>query len=96
MDELLDVPTTGPSEGDVVEPKPKKAKKEPSSGKGRNSGFLCPRPISEKLTTFVGTGETELPRAEAVKRIWDYIKEKGLQVCLASLKAHLRSCKVIM
>lgn len=68
-----------PSEGDVVEPKPKKAKKEPSSGKGRNSGFLCPRPISEKLTTFVGTGETELPRAEAVKRIWDYIKEKGLQ-----------------
>lgn len=29
--------------------------------------------------TFLGTGESELSRAEVVKRMWDYIKQNNLQ-----------------
>ncbi|GAB4847021.1 hypothetical protein Ancab_026033 [Ancistrocladus abbreviatus] len=43
------------------------------------SGFLAPVPISDSLMKFFGTGESELTRADVIKRIWDYIKDKNLQ-----------------
>ncbi|KAK9691152.1 hypothetical protein RND81_09G179800 [Saponaria officinalis] len=59
-----------------VEKKPKlKAKQQ----KGGPSGFLAPLQLSEAFVKFLGTGETTLSRAEAVKRIWGYIKENDLQ-----------------
>eukprot|EP00249_Psilotum_nudum_P019779 c27410_g1_i2 orf=164-1117(+) len=64
---------------DDVEPKPKKQKTEKEGGKGRGGGILSPIPLSDALTRFLGTGESELPRAEVVKRIWDYIKGHQLQ-----------------
>ncbi|KAL9661676.1 hypothetical protein QQ045_026502 [Rhodiola kirilowii] len=44
-----------------------------------NSGFLAPLKLSDALAKFLGTGESELPRSEVVKRIWAYIKENSLQ-----------------
>ncbi|GAB2282564.1 hypothetical protein Dimus_017104 [Dionaea muscipula] len=45
----------------------------------RYSGFLAPAPLSEPLTKFLGTGESELTRAVVITRIWDYIKDNNLQ-----------------
>ncbi|KAK1301171.1 Zinc finger CCCH domain-containing protein 44 [Acorus calamus] len=47
--------------------------------KGGNSGFLAPLKLSDALVQFIGTGESELSRADVVKRIWGYIKENKLQ-----------------
>lgn len=47
--------------------------------KRKNSGILAPLQLSDALIKFLGTGESELPRSHVVKRIWDYIKENGLQ-----------------
>lgn len=55
--------------------------------KGRTSGLLAPLPLSDALVKFFGTGENALSRADAVKRMWKYIKENELQVCCFSLKA---------
>lgn len=55
----------------------KQEKKE--SGRGKNSGFSSPLPLSDALVTFLGTGESQLSRAEVVKRIWGYIKDNNLQ-----------------
>ncbi|KAK8958008.1 hypothetical protein KSP39_PZI000215 [Platanthera zijinensis] len=62
--------------------------------KGGNSGFLTPLPLSDALTKFFGTGETELSRSDVVKRLWHYIKGNNLQdpsdkriiICDARLK----------
>jgi upstream activation factor subunit UAF30 len=67
---------------DNAEPRPKKPKLEKSEGaRGRSSGFLAPIPISEGLAKFLGAEDGKVSRADAVKRIWDYIKENNLQVC---------------
>ena len=72
------------SDGD--EPKPKRAKPDKSShrdtegGSSKLSRFMAPHPLSEALINFLGTGESELPRTEVVKRMWDYIKGNQLQV----------------
>lgn len=64
-----------------AEPKPKKQKVEKGEGgRGRSSGFLAPIPISEGLAKFLGAEDGKVSRADAVKRIWDYIKEHNLQV----------------
>lgn len=42
--------------------------------------FKVDQPLSPALQEFFGTGETELPRQEVVKRLWAYIKEHSLQV----------------
>jgi len=64
-----------------VEPKSKKLKTDRSGGgKGKNVGFLAPCPISEQLSRFLGAEDGKVSRADAVKRMWDYIKENNLQV----------------
>ncbi|MFG1482005.1 SWIB/MDM2 domain-containing protein [Halobacteriovorax sp. HFRX-2_2] len=37
------------------------------------------KPVKLKADLAAMLGETELPRTEITKRLWDYIKEKGLQ-----------------
>lgn len=62
------------------ESKSKRRKQEKKEGgSGKNSGFCTPLPLSDALVTFLGTGESQLSRAEVVKRIWGYIKDKNLQ-----------------
>ncbi|PKA57386.1 Zinc finger CCCH domain-containing protein 19 [Apostasia shenzhenica] len=73
----------------VISSKSKPVKKlredsDDSSPKGKrqkvgSSGFLKPLQLSDALTKFIGTGESELPRSDVVKRIWDYIKQNNLQ-----------------
>ncbi|GFP93787.1 upstream activation factor subunit spp27, partial [Phtheirospermum japonicum] len=62
-------------ERDEDEDEPKKKEKRPRGG---NSAFLAPLKLSDALVKFLGTGESELPRSDVVKRIWDYIKLKNL------------------
>lgn len=47
--------------------------------KRKNSGILAPLQLSDALIKFLGTGESELPRSNVVKRIWEYIKQNDLQ-----------------
>ncbi|CAN4081591.1 unnamed protein product [Withania somnifera] len=47
--------------------------------KRKNSGILAPLQLSDALIKFLGTGESELPRSDVVKRIWEYIKQNDLQ-----------------
>ncbi|KAF3623546.1 putative upstream activation factor subunit spp27-like isoform X2 [Capsicum annuum] len=47
--------------------------------KGGGSGFLAPVRLSDALVKFFGTRENSLPRAEVIKRIWQYIKDNELQ-----------------
>ena len=64
-----------------AEPKPKKQKTAKSGdGKGKNVGFLAPCPISEQLARFLDAEDGKISRADAVRRMWDYIKENNLQV----------------
>jgi chromatin remodeling complex protein RSC6 len=42
-----------------------------------NSAFMKPMVISEDLAAVVGKGP--MPRSEVVKKLWVYIKGKGLQ-----------------
>lgn len=68
-------------------PKEKKRKKEsdedsdePKGGEKRQKGgILAPLRLSDALAEFLGTGESELPRSNVIKRIWDYIKQNNLQ-----------------
>ncbi|XP_042957627.1 uncharacterized protein LOC122293194 [Carya illinoinensis] len=53
-------------EEDQDEPKRKEKRQ-----KGGKSGFLAPLQLSDALVKFFGTGESELSRADIVKRIWD-------------------------
>jgi len=43
----------------------------------QNSAFMKPMKISEELAVVVGEGP--MPRSEVVKKLWVYIKSKGLQ-----------------
>ncbi|KAL3621182.1 hypothetical protein CASFOL_036094 [Castilleja foliolosa] len=57
-----------------------KPKKKAKTKKGENtSRFTAPRPISDALVKFFGTGENELSRVDVMKRMWQYIKENELQ-----------------
>ncbi|KAJ8544884.1 hypothetical protein K7X08_017467 [Anisodus acutangulus] len=47
--------------------------------KRQNSGILAPLQLSDALKKFLGTGESEMPRSNVVKRIWEYIKQNDLQ-----------------
>ncbi|CAL0311535.1 unnamed protein product [Lupinus luteus] len=62
-------------EEDSDEPKRKEKRQ-----KGGKSGFLAPLKLSDALANFLGTGESELTRAEVIKKMWDYIKGNNLQV----------------
>ncbi|KAF7828755.1 upstream activation factor subunit spp27-like isoform X1 [Senna tora] len=61
-------------EEDPDEPKRKEKRQ-----KGGKSGFLAPLQLSDALANFLGTGESELPRSDVIKRMWDYIKGNNLQ-----------------
>ncbi len=58
---------------------PKRAKKAKKSGAKRtpNAAFMKPMTPSAQLSAVVGT--TPLPRTEVTKKLWAYIKRKGLQ-----------------
>lgn len=42
-----------------------------------NAAFMRPLTVSPALAAVVGSGP--MPRSEVVKKLWAYIKEKGLQ-----------------
>lgn len=42
-----------------------------------NSAFMKPLNVSPELAAVVGKGP--MPRSEVVKKLWVYIKERGLQ-----------------
>ncbi len=44
------------------------------------------KPVKLKSELAAMLGETELPRTEITKKLWDYIKEKGLQTKSANGK----------
>src|SRR5437764_12840841 len=56
----------------------RKAKKS-SSGKKRkpNAAFMAPMTPSSQLSNVVGSNA--IPRTEVTKKLWGYIKRKGLQ-----------------
>jgi chromatin remodeling complex protein RSC6 len=57
----------------------KSATKRKSSGKKRtpNAAFMRPMTISSQLAPIVGS--SAIPRTEVTKKLWQYIKRKGLQ-----------------
>ncbi|XP_020273817.1 upstream activation factor subunit spp27-like isoform X2 [Asparagus officinalis] len=73
----------GTSKSAQKEKKPKKEREDESPPKEKKQkggrGFLAPLQLSDALVKFIGTGESELPRSDVVKRMWDYIKQNNLQ-----------------
>jgi upstream activation factor subunit UAF30 len=57
----------------------RKATRRKSSGKKRtpNAAFMKPMQPSGELASVVGSGA--MPRTEVTKKLWGYIKRKGLQ-----------------
>jgi upstream activation factor subunit UAF30 len=55
--------------------KKKAAKK--SSGRKANAAFM--RPVTPSATLGEVVGTTPIPRTEVTKKLWAYIKRKGLQ-----------------
>ncbi|MBA3646358.1 MAG: hypothetical protein H0W63_09290 [Gemmatimonadaceae bacterium] len=57
----------------------KSSKKKSSSGKKRkpNAAFMAPMTPSAQLSNVVGS--SAIPRTEVTKKLWHYIKRKGLQ-----------------
>ena len=53
-----------------------KTKKKPSKRKP-NPAFMRPVQPDENLSAIVGS--TPLPRSELTKKLWNYIKKRGLQ-----------------
>lgn len=49
-----------------------------TKARGRPTGILKPQPVSTALGSFLGTKESS--RADAVKKVWEYIKTQNLQV----------------
>lgn len=45
--------------------------------KRKNTKFMQPMQISSELAAVVGKGP--MPRTEVTKKLWSYIKKKGLQ-----------------
>ncbi len=45
--------------------------------KSKNTKFMQPMRISSELAAVVGKGP--MPRTEVTKKLWSYIKKKGLQ-----------------
>ncbi|KAF8021017.1 hypothetical protein BT93_G1431 [Corymbia citriodora subsp. variegata] len=49
----------------------------PAAGKREPRGITKPRPVSPEMQAVVGV--PEIPRTQALKQIWAYIKENNLQ-----------------
>ncbi|KAL6954271.1 hypothetical protein U1Q18_044395 [Sarracenia purpurea var. burkii] len=54
------------------------------TGKREPRGIMMPRRVSPEMQAFLG-GISEIPRTQALKKIWAYIKEHDLQVPSPSL-----------
>lgn len=54
-----------------------KAKKSAGRGGAANSAFMKPMQPDDVLGAIVGS--SPIPRSEVTKRVWAYIKKKGLQ-----------------
>lgn len=48
-----------------------------TTGQGKQSDFMAPMMPDEALAPIVGS--EPLPRTEITKRVWDYIRQNGLQ-----------------
>lgn len=57
--------------------KKKAAAKKSSKKRTPNAAFMKPMQPSAQLSTVVGSGA--MPRTEVTKKLWGYIKRKGLQ-----------------
>ena len=55
----------------------KKAAKKVKSKRKPNAAFMRPMTISAQLAPVVGS--SPIPRTEVTKKLWQYIKRKGLQ-----------------
>ncbi len=55
----------------------KKVAKKSSKKRTPNAAFMKPMQPSAQLATVVGSGA--MPRTEVTKKLWGYIKRKGLQ-----------------
>ncbi len=55
----------------------KKAKKKSGAKRTPNAAFMKPMQPSSQLSSVVGS--TPIPRTEVTKKLWGYIKRKGLQ-----------------
>jgi upstream activation factor subunit UAF30 len=55
----------------------KAAKKKGGAKRKPNAAFMKPMQPSAQLSAVVGSGA--LPRTEVTKKLWQYIKRKGLQ-----------------
>ena len=55
----------------------KKAAKKSGAKRTPNAAFMKPMTPSAQLATVVGS--TPIPRTEVTKKLWQYIKRKGLQ-----------------
>lgn len=55
----------------------KSARKKTASKRKPNAAFMKPMKPSDQLATVVGS--TPIPRTEVTKKLWAYIKRKGLQ-----------------
>jgi len=55
----------------------RKATRGKKSGTGSGRGFMKPMTPTSELAAIIGS--EPLPRTEATKRVWDYIKEHKLQ-----------------
>lgn len=62
----------------AVTPNAAAAQEAAAEGKRRPRGITKPRPISPELQALLGV--EEIPRTQALKLIWAYIKENNLQV----------------
>lgn len=60
-----------------VAKKPVAKKKAPAKKRKANAAFMKPMKVSGELAAVVGKGP--MPRSEVVKKLWAYIKRKGLQ-----------------
>ncbi len=58
-------------------PAKKAAAKKSSKKRTPNAAFMKPMQPSAQLATVVGSGA--MPRTEVTKKLWGYIKRKGLQ-----------------
>ena len=56
---------------------PKTKAKKSTSKRKPNAAFMKPVQPDEKLSAIVGS--KPLPRSELTKKLWDYIKKRGLQ-----------------
>ncbi|MCO5592747.1 hypothetical protein L7F22_046750 [Adiantum nelumboides] len=66
-------------DGESKTKRQKSEKKDAPDKERKPGGFTAPLQLSEALIEFLGTGESELSRAEVVKRMWAYIKENNMQ-----------------